>query len=445
MVSAGPVELVVADGRSAREAIATAAGALVIEGRAPRRALAAAGYAVSRFLALPDRAGPEVVLPLDQPRPLRFALRNWTVPRQRWKLARNRLLRELAARRVLPQLPGQVAVAVARPAPPFAVAAAQRRLDLAEPPGWFLSLGEGDALTRGVFHLFGAAATEPQWVLKFARVPGYTSPFERDERGLRLVEAAGPPLTDHAPRLLERFEIEGLAASLETAVAGRRLSGLIDAPGAGQEARHRIDEVAAWLVAVAEATVAPPETLEPERRRVEREVVSRWREHGVDEEIVGGLGPLPAVFEHRDLGTWNLIAGRSGFAAVDWESSCERGFPLWDLVYFLTDALAHLDGVPELADRPEHARRLFRGESRSSPIVFGWLRRMAGALDIDPDMVGPLTTLCWLHHGVSHLARGEAVAAFAPGMASIETQFQGIARVWLSDPALGPGWDRWRA
>ncbi len=444
VVESGPADMAVAGLTAAKLAPATAAPALVIEGRAPRRELAAAGYAASAFLPLPDRRAPEVILPLGQPRALGFALREFTVPTRRWKLARNALIARLARHRALPPIPGQVIVASDPPGPPFAVAAAQRRLELERAPDWFLSLGEGDALTRGVFHLFEPGGTEPRWVLKFARVPGYTAPFERDERGLRRVAAAGAPLAEHAPRLIERFEVEGLAASLETAIAGRRLSDLIDAPGSGATARRLIGEICAWLVAVATATAAEPSALDPERERLEREVLARWGERAATAAPLARLGAVPAVFEHRDLGSWNLIAGGAGFAAVDWESSCERGFPLWDLVYFLTDALAHLDGVPELAARPEHARRLYRGETASSETLFSWIRRLVSALDLEPDAVGPLVTLCWLHHGVSHLARGDAVAAFAPGVASIETQFQGIAEVWISDPALGPGWDRWR-
>jgi hypothetical protein len=440
----GPLDLAVSAGSDVREAVATQAEALILEGRVPKRALRLAGLSTERFLPLPDRHAPEVILPLDQPLPARYAISEWTVARRPWKIARNRILTALIGRALVPPLP--MAITVAAPGPPFAVAEAERRLE-AERLGWFLTLGEGDALARGVFHLFPPSASEPSWVLKFSRVGAHVEPFDREEKSLSAVAAAGGELARHAPRLLERFEVDGLPASLETAAAGRRLTAVLNSPRRSERDRARplVDEVAAWLVAVARSTATGPDRLDQERRRVADEVVPRWRELGATRELVTALPPVPAVFEHRDLGSWNLIAGRGGFTAVDWESSCPTGFPLWDLLYFMTDALAHLDGASSLAARPEHARRLYRGESASSDVLFRWIARMVEATSLPREAVGPLATLCWMHHGVSHLARGETADALAAGDAAFATPFEGIARAWLTDPALGPRWDRWRS
>jgi len=354
------------------------------------------------------------------------------------------VLASLLDRGAFPPLRPIISVAMRSAGPPFMVGAACEEFELPPHPGWFLTLGEGDVLTRGVFQLFEPEASEPAWVLKFARLPGNTEPFDRDQRGLELVQGAGEPLAGHAPRLLGRFEVEGLPASLETAAAGRRMNLVLRAPGDRGVQLSAVEAVAAWLLEVAQATRSAPEQLEPERRRFGEDVLPHWTRLGADNDLVNGLDAIPAVFEHRDLGSWNLVAAEGKFTAVDWESALRDGFPLWDLLYFLTDALAHLDGASALERRAEHAALLHRGELGSSAILFSWVRRIVDALAIPTHSVGRLATLCWLHHGVSHIARRAAAESVVPSTSGIAPYLDGIARLWLTDRALGPGWEAWQ-
>ena len=93
-----------------------------------------------------------------------------------------------------------------RAANPFMVAAARAHLGLPADIRALLALGQGDALSRNVFHIFPPGSALPAWVLKFARVPGYSEPFEGDERGLGHCGARGRPVAARAPRLFGRFE-----------------------------------------------------------------------------------------------------------------------------------------------------------------------------------------------------------------------------------------------
>ena len=439
----GPApDLVVADRRSAREALADGAGMVILEGGSIPSA--PAGLHVERYLPWPGPEAPEILIPVDRPRAARYAVREWTVPVRRWKRLRNHLLVQLLERRTVPPLRPLLSVGVDQPGPPYIVAAAAREFGLPAPLDWFVTLGEGDALTRGVFHLFAPGAAEPGWALKFARTPGNTEPFERDERSLELAREAGGPVAAHAPRLLGRLEVDGRPASLESAAVGRRMNLILRSPGDSRGKVRAIEAVAAWLLEVARSTAAGPEALGPELRRLAEGVLPRWRDAGVDLALAHGIGGVPAVFEHRDLGSWNVIAGSHGFTAVDWESSIRHGFPLWDALYFLTDALAHLDGASPLERRPEYAARLHRGELPSSQLLFSWLRRIVDALAIPVRAVGPLATLCWLHHGLSHLSRRAAGQSAASDASALPPYLDGIARRWLTDPALGPGWEAWR-
>ena len=437
--SADPPDLVVAPASAARRAAASGAGAVVLEGRASRSALEAAGYRVRRLLALPSADAPEVLVPVDDAPVLRYVLQNWTVPKRRWKVARNRLLgRMLPTGASAPGLP-VLTVGERESGAPFLATAAVRH-GVAAGGRWFLGLSQGDALSRGVLHLFPSAGAEPSWVLKFARVAGYDYPVERDRRGLDLALHAGGRVAQHAPRFLGRLEVEGLHVTVETAAIGQRLPSLLGSTASSSAKLGAVAAVADWAIDILCET-ATPAVLGPERARLAAEVLPRW---GVDGAVAERVAGVPAVLAHNDLGTWNIVAGRSHFVVLDWESAVERGFPLWDLAYFLADASYQLDLGSLGPGRVEHFVRLFRGELAGSPLLFDRIRRAARALALPAETVGPLVTFGWLHHGLSHVGRDMRLELHAPGMGASSDEFGRMARLWLDDPALGLGWSCWR-
>jgi hypothetical protein len=297
-------------------------------------------------------------------------------------------------------------------------------------------LGQGDPLGRLVFVLFAPGEPQPSWILKLARVPSLVEPFERDERGLRLAAAAGPVVAQHAPAMVGRFETGGLQASVETAALGEPLSHLVLRDR--KAARAAIDEIASWLVVVGSHATG---SLEEERRRLREDVVPLWLDRGAPADLVDRVPELDGVLQHNDPGSWNIVVHRDGgFVVVDWESAAPRGLPLWDLLYFLVDALPLLEGALTSHQRVTAAVRLLRGESATSPVLFDWLRRAAEAAGVPADAVGPLATLCWLHHGLSHVSRRHAAEQVERGAAAVLSPIDLLAPMWLEDPALGPEW-----
>jgi hypothetical protein len=437
--AAEPPDLVAAPASAAAAAAASGAGAVVLEGRAPRAALEAAGYRVRHLVALPSAESPEVLVPADDGPVLRYVLRNWTVPRRRWKVARNRLLGRILPLGVAPGLAVLTVGERACGAPFLARAAAE----LGVPAGvrWFVAVSQGDALSRGVLHLFRPGEGEPTWVLKFARVPGYTYPVDRDRHGLELACRAGGTVAAHAPRFLGRLEVDGLHATLETAAVGQRLPSLLASSTARSSKLDAVAAVAGWAIDVMRETAAPADALAAERARLAAEVGPEW---GLDGGVLERLSGVPAVLAHNDLGTWNIVSGREGFVALDWESAVEHGFPLWDLAYFLADASYQLDLGRLGLGRVEHFGRLFRGELARSGFVFDRIRDAAQALAIPADAVAPLVTLGWLSHGLSRVGRDIRLELHAPGMGASSDEFSRMARLWLDDPALGADWSRWR-
>ena len=177
--------------------------------------------------------------------------------------------------------------------------------------------------------------------------------------------------------------------------------------------------------------------LDEERRRAEQ-LGKAW---GLDRDSLPLTVDICAVLQHNDPGSWNVVVDGQDFTLLDWEDAVQHGFPLVDLWYFLADAIAHLDGV-EPAGRAGHFTQLFRGELASSGLLFAWTRRAVAELHIPVAAVGPLATFCWLRHGSADRDRRQASAGMT-GSRQAPVDFSAFAERWLTEPGLGPRWDRW--
>lgn len=431
-VAALPADVLVADAGVGYEET-RGAPSVIIEGTAQLP-----GYRSRRYVVFGSRDNPTLFVPGDRGNVVAYALSAWSAPRTTARRLRSRLVGrapQLALR--LARWP-ELTVATRDPGPPYVVAAALQHLAVNASVDWLLICGHPDDLARAAFLLFPQSAAQPRWVVKFMRVPSYAGPIERDQRALAAVAAAGGAAASHAPRFLGRFEVSGLAASIETAAGGRPLSAVLHSAGSRVAKMRLVDAVAGWIVELGRETRHAGADAELERLRVN--VLGAWPE--APDHLLAGLSALPAVLQHNDLGTWNIVtAGEPDFTAVDWESANPSGLPLWDLWYFLASALPLLEG--EDARDVRGFALLFRGEAAGSSALFRWTRSAVEALGIPPDAVGKLATLCWLHHGLSHGMRSTAVDRFARGGGTVTPSVADYAHVWLSDPALGSDWRRW--
>jgi Phosphotransferase enzyme family len=439
-----PPDVVVTPAQLAIEARSTGARSVIIEG-ARERHLRPGPYRTSRILLRPTRQRPTLALPLDQPAPASYALEHWSVVDRRWKAARMRSARVLVSRGLFPAWGSPIITVATREIGPPAFVAAAAELGVPGNVGWFLTFGQGDALSRNAFQLFLPGSDRPEWILKFARVAGYSERFDNDERGLRLARAVGGAVAARAPRLVGRFDVGGLHASVETAVAGRRLRDLLRTPGDRAAKLRLIDRVGEWILELGCLTATTADDTVAERARLRLDVVPRWSELGATPSLVDAVPALPAVTQHNDLGTWNVVADGDEFVVVDWENVRERALPLWDLLYFLADALVLLDGGGSPEELPLQVARLFAGEARSSPALFEWVGRAAAETGIAADALGPLATLCWLSHSHSFGAHNADLAVFTPREPPRTHGIEGIARAWMEHPGLGPAWSARRA
>lgn len=437
-------QLVVAPVGLAKDVVATGAAGVVIEGRRGAGPLRQAGLNAQRLVPTPSIAAPRQLIRTDHTQAARYAVEHSSVPVALRKRVRNAVAKGFLSRGRFPEVLPVFAVGSTEPGPPFFLTAAQ---DLGVPPKaeWFMTLGEIDPLSRSAFHVFEADNPEPSWIIKVARVPDYTAPFERDERGIRLATAAGKDVSRRVPRLLGRLEVGGLHASVEAAAVGYRVTQFLQRSIPREEKLRMIDAVADWIVMLGRRTSRRPLD-RAERERLANDVVPSWSEFGIPADLVDRVPEVMGVVQHADLGSWNVIArDPSDFVVIDWESIRLDALPLWDLTFFLVDALLQLDGVTSRDARDRHITGLFRGEVASSEILFRWLRQAVDAFSLPAEAVGPIVSLCWLDHGVADTARGATRGALGAGERWGEVEAERIARLWVTEPGLGVDWNAWRA
>jgi hypothetical protein len=444
MVPAQPqVELVVAPAGLAQEAMALGPDLIVIEG-ADAGALAAAGYFVRRLVSLPDRERPGLILCPGQAAATRYAIGHFRRGEGSLRRLRNRAAGELLARGAVPPGCALTLVGSRRQGQPALLAGAARILGI-DTPQWFLQVGPwAHAHSRAVFHVLAPGSRVPGWVVKFARVPGLGHLFDADERGLRLASDLDPSVSEHAPRPLGRFELNGLHASVETEALGEPMVALLRSGRPRAERLAVLERVAAWTLELGRATQASADLLEPERRRLASEVVPSWNGPPVPAGLVESLAPVSATFEHGDLWADNVFVHSQDFTVVDWESARRHGWPLWDLLYLLVDGLALADGIADDPARDRYFVALCRGEHASAEILFRWLRRAVDTLALPEVAVGPLALLLWLDHAAAERAQEAALDGLEPERPAGAGLFGRLARLWLTEPGLGPDWKAWQ-
>lgn len=407
-------------------------------GRMPVRRLAGAGYRSTRVLALPNPTAPRLLVPLASRVALRAALEG--VGRRSFASTAVRAAAGgLLERGVAP--PRMTVTVATRAEPPASWLLGLLDGEPAESDSaWFLWLGDGDPLQRAVLHRVGPGGGQ---VVKFSRVAGNTAPFEREVAVARTTARLPVSTIQHVPVPLRNGTIGALPFMVERRFAGRPLTEALLSRWPAARKLLLVEAVASWLHDVAAATVAPPSALAGERERLSTDVVPAWR--GAPADLVAATAGLPGVLAHNDVGTWNVVADRhGGFGVVDWESATDPGLPLWDLAYFLADALTLVE-LGRFDGRTDAMLDLFRGRSPHSDLLFAHVRRAAGHLGISPDVVAPVVTLGWLHHGLSAGRRRGRLDELAGGAPADRVgPVAGLAEPWLRDPELGIGWKAWR-
>jgi Phosphotransferase enzyme family len=433
-------DLVVARASRLGEAVERQPAMLVVYGRVLRRRLAAAGYRSAYLLALPSPGAPRLVVPLYS-RPALAAALTAVGRRPLSRASLRRALSLVLLQFRLAPSGAVVTVAARQSTRPWFLEEVGRHVEVSSSVPWFLWLGSGDPLQRALLHV---VKPNGGWALKFSRIPANDEPFQREERAAHAAQQLPTTVARRMPRLLARGTNHGLPFLLETRFAGRSLHEALQSNWPITRRLEYVEVVVRWLRDLAVATRTPPDSLASERTRLSDVVGPAWANRANIAAALAAVQNVPGVLAHNDVGTWNIVVdARGGFGVVDWESSRQPGMPLWDLAYFLADALTLVE-LGQTRDRTQDILRLFRGESSYSAALFRHLRAATADLAIEPQAVGPLITFGWLHHGLSSGQRQERLRGVgADPVLDHGGLLSEVAMPWLRDSQLGFSWRPW--
>jgi hypothetical protein len=384
---------------------------LPLPGTAARaqRALERAGFVGVRLhWAWPpaERASPQFWIPLDPS--VAALLSRLRPPTNRRQRVARRIWRVAAAAGALAPL-----TAIARkpgdgPEPGEEIEALLDELPGDDTPShrsWLLLTGGSRSINKVVGLPFEAGRQAPRLVVKFARVPEAEKGLEREAEVLRRIEAERPAVPG-VPRVLAAGRRVGRLALAETAIHGAPLLPALTPetfPGLAAS-------VTEWLVGLVDTGPSQPRSnwwprlVEAPLEEFERRFAPVTDTAAVEQarELLGGVPDLPLACEHRDCSPWNVVlTAKEEPALLDWESAEPRGLPGLDLVYFLANAAFVIEGALESGRTREAYARLLNPTTPTGQVFARCVSRYCDRLDVAPDTLSRLRSLCWIVHSRS--------------------------------------------
>ncbi len=278
-----------------------------------------------------------------------------------------------------------------------------------------LLLTGGPRSTSRVMALTCDASTgRPREVVKRARLAESEARLAREWTALSRVRGIGERCRAPLPIA---FDGSGSGPQVvEEFVPGLPLDALISSRTLGPIARRMTD----WLVLLARETRRPAARDARSRAAPWLELFHRNFGSLVDPHDLAETGrllercTLPAVMEQRDLGPWNVLAGRDRWVVLDWEVAEQEGFPLLDLIYFISNLcfIRQRSLVPArwLAAYRRHLDpHTVEGRVRQHAIA-----DYATALSLDAEAIHAARALHWVIHSASEYRALTADVGHAP-------------------------------
>jgi hypothetical protein len=278
---------------------------------------------------------------------------------------------------------------------------------------WLLLTGGSESDNKVVSLPFPDHGEPAALVAKFGRVEKADAALDREAEVLSDLARERPALTG-VPRLRASGSSAGGRVVLQDAMLGttlwtemRRLGFATLAP-----------VLTEWLISL--AGNPPLQTASEWRKQLVGDPIDELETHhgGLLPEgfadrarkALAGLGAMPLVWEHRDLGPWNVvIRADGGAAAIDWEDAEPRGLPGLDLVYLLTTSALLIEGA--LDDMSDTERivgtyeRLLDPGTETGLVVARCFATYRECLGVDEADFQRLRLLCWIVQALIALRR----------------------------------------
>lgn len=282
--------------------------------------------------------------------------------------------------------------------------------------GWRFGLsarGKFNA-NKVIFYLIGKNAEGPEVVVKMTRAEEFNGRLENEYRVLQ-------ELCNHAyvnqgsfPKPLFFGYHKNLALLGLKAVKGNpfrtRTAGTLDCP----IARNASD----WICRLGEASADLNTTTAKDAAAVLYDLFAQFNDiYKLTKKektflldqitcIDQHQGNFPAVFQHGDPGTWNILVLENGEVVfIDWEAGELQGMPLWDLFYFFRTYASWTSRLKGRFDNLENFSRHFLAPSEIGSALIEKIDYYCSKIELDRNLIKPLFYTCWMHRALKESTR----------------------------------------
>lgn len=276
---------------------------------------------------------------------------------------------------------------------------------------WGLSARGRYNSRKAVFVLFGETGVLPEYIVKMTREPGLNHRLENENRALSQLRRDHAGSAGTYPQVRFFGHHGGLAVLGENALDGVAF----EARSTGSSGCPHARAAADWLVDLAATTADrshPAADMSTALGRLldgyDRIYAPSPSERAFLADQVAALGSsvVPAVFQHGDPGTWNLMVTPTGRVAfLDWEAAEPHGLPLWDLFHFFRSYGVLASRRHGVRDPLDGFARQFLSETPVSRLLAQSLDIHARRVGLPGDLVGPLFLTGWMHRALKEATR----------------------------------------
>ncbi|MFQ5641015.1 MAG: phosphotransferase, partial [bacterium] len=328
----------------------------------------------------------------------------------------------LSKMHLLPAIAPRRAVLVKKSKAPF---------DLQEAPKYILDLADENGVdfrglrcglsargkfnaNKSIFYLFEKDASEAKYVAKMTRAPEFNFRLENEFRSLSHIRAKGYVDEKTYPVPLFFGHHAGLVVSAQKAVHAQPFRTRTLATADCPIMHDAID----WIIELGIASADESCVAGEQVARVLSKLFTRFREiyhlpageiRFLAEQIKmleSSTAPFPLVFQHGDLGSWNILVGSDNKVIVlDWEAGETGGMPLWDFFYFIRSYAMWMCRVKGRRDSLKNFDAMFLQPSEISGVFANTIAKYCMQIGLDKSLIAPLFYTCWMHRSLKEAMR----------------------------------------